>query len=77
MLLWEKEMLIREIKNLTDTEIRELSLQKNKKGNATCDAKIAQKILWERNGSGFNTGLCDCPYGSKRFASSDKMNGYK
>ena len=58
-------------------EIRELSLQKNKKGNATSDAKKAQKILWERDGRGFNTGLCDSPYGSKRFASSDELNGYK
>lgn len=70
-------MLVREIRDLTDAEIRELSLHKNKKGNATSDAKKAQKILWERDGRGFNTGLCNNPYGSKRFASADKLNGYK
>lgn len=70
-------MLVREIRHLTDAEIRELSLQKNKKGNATSDAKKAQEILWKRSGRGFNTGLCHDPYGSKRFASADSMNGYK
>lgn len=77
MKLKEKETKVQEIKNLTDAELKELSLQKNKKGNATCDAKMAQKILWERNGNSFNTGLCNRTYGSKRFASSDRMNGYK
>lgn len=38
-------MKVQEIKNLTDAELRELSLQKNKKGNATCDAKMAQKNI--------------------------------
>lgn len=77
MELKEKEMKVQEIKNLTDAELKELSLQKNKKGNATCDAKMAQKILWERNGNGFNTDLCNRAYGSKHFASPDRMNGYK
>lgn len=70
-------MLVSEIKHMTDAEIRELSLQKNKKGNATTDAKKAQEILWKRSGSGFNTGLSHNPYGSKCFASADSMNGYK
>lgn len=70
-------MKVQEIKNLTDAELRELSLQKNKKSNATSDAKMAQKILWERNGNGFDTGLCNHTYGSKHFASADRMNSYK
>lgn len=58
-------------------EIESYLYRKNKKGNATSDAKKAQEILWKRNGRGFNTGLCHNPYGSKRFASADSMNGYK
>lgn len=69
-----------EYAELTDFDIcscRLKELQKNKKGNATSDAKMAQKILWERNGNGFNTDLCNRACGSKHFASPDRMNGYK
>ena len=43
-----------EFNAMTDEELRELSLQKNKKGNATSDALTAQRILWARSGCGFN-----------------------
>ena len=42
-----------EMKKLSDSELKELSLQKNKKGNATSDASKAQMILWRRAGNPF------------------------
>lgn len=70
-------MRIDELRSLSEAELRELSMQKNKKGNATTDTKKAQKLLWENHGSGFNTGIRQCTYGTKKFASADSMNGYK
>ena len=42
------EMLV-----LTEKELYDLSMQKNRRGSATTEALKAQKIIWERAGNGF------------------------
>ena len=39
--------------NLSTEELKKISLEKNKKGNATSKALKAQKIIWERAGQPF------------------------
>lgn len=47
-MLKKKDML-----EMSDDKLREISLRKNIKGNATGEAFLAQSILWERNGEQF------------------------
>lgn len=64
-------------RSLSDEELKEIAKQKNKKGNATSEAKKAQEILWQRSDYAFGNRLCRDPYGSKCFASADQMTGWK
>lgn len=50
----EKPLTLTQMKNMSDEELRPLSLMKNKKGCATSEAKLAQKVLWERAGSPYS-----------------------
>lgn len=68
----EKEMQL-----LTDEELKEIAKEKNKKGNASSNAKIAQKVLWERSGRPFNNGLSLDPFGSKHFVTANKMTDWE
>ena len=47
-------MTIKELEELTDDELREVALRKTKKGIATREASMAQRILWVRAGMPFN-----------------------
>lgn len=67
-------MNIQELREMPEEELRKLSLQKNKKGNATSDALQAQQILWERSGCCLNNHLCRWKYGSKKFADDPDGN---
>ena len=54
-------MTIKELENLTDDELREVALRKTKKGIATREASMAQRILWIRAGMPFNGDRNDYP----------------
>lgn len=69
-------MTKKELKLLSDEELKEIAKRKGKKGNATTDAKKAQEILYERNGEPFSSRLCQDLYGSKCFASADTITGW-
>lgn len=43
-------MTIKELRQLSDEELREISLQKNSRGCATSDANKAQSVRQERSG---------------------------
>ena len=53
------------MENLTLEELREISLEKNKKGIATKKALRAQRIIWERAGE---------PYTAPYFTSNNKKH---
>lgn len=42
-----------DLKQMPTDELREISLQKTKRGNATSQALKAQRVLWWRDGFGF------------------------
>ena len=42
-------MRVKELEALTDDELREIALKKTKKGIATREAEMAQRILWVRH----------------------------
>lgn len=44
----------KELETLTDDELRKVALEKTKKGIATREATMAQRILWARAGMPFN-----------------------
>lgn len=54
-------MTVKELEQLTDDELREVALRKTKKGIATREASMAQRILWVRAGMPFNGDRNDIP----------------